>query len=234
MLTHIRPDGSTNFNSSDFRRRLAPRLGVPPEDVVLNCSAATHPQSLPEPQTLAQRQGIQQLSGDLDVHIKYISDIYHSFCVAPAPPPSPPPPTYPPSPPPPARPPQAVWNTTQLHAALADTDVSSMRLQPGDYVLAERDAFTNLCSPPRQSLIIEGAASVSAQPHLHVTPMAGRLEISCSIHLVNVRVSLAASALAVRVGALGSLLLSGQARIEGELDIQGVVRYEMLHYFRLG
>ena len=229
VLTQLGPDGSSDFNRTDFRRRMAPHLGVPPEDVVLNCSTATHPQHLPEPQSQAQRQGIAQLSDELGVNVKYISDIYHSFCVTPAPPPSPPPPSRPPLPPPPAQPPQDVWTAAQLYAALSDTSISHIRLREGrDYVLqgAEANAaIEKLCTPPRQSLAIEGVASTgSSQPHVQVMSSAGQLDISCLVRLINLHMSVAQ---AVRVRTHGTLVLSGQARIDGELDVQGVVRYEM-------
>ena len=99
VLAHTRPDGEADFNRSDFRRRLAPTLDVAPDDILLNCSVATHPQSAPTPQRQAQRDAVSRFAQDLAVNLTYVSDLYHSFCVAPAPPPSPPP-DSPPVPPP--------------------------------------------------------------------------------------------------------------------------------------
>ena len=96
-------DGSPLFDEATFHRRMAAQWGVPAESLAINVSVASLVVNITPPGS----QTVDRFREAFNVSLLAISDLYHSFCVEPAPPPppSPPPPLPPPSPPPPSPPP---------------------------------------------------------------------------------------------------------------------------------
>lgn len=125
---------------------------------------------------------------------------------------------------------KGVSNTSELYGALLDTFIHHIRLDAGlNYELSPNQTasvFASLCSQPRQAITIEVAryAGTSLESHVSFSQSEGVLEIACLVRLVNVQLNTNSH---LRVTAEGTLMLVGEARIKGEVEIIGPVRYEM-------
>ena len=153
---HSLPDGQPDpAVAAQYRRRVAELMNVPEHETILNVAIATSGESIAG---AAESPNLAAFETNVNADVLAVSNIYHSFCIAPAPPPSPPPPSRPPQPPPPSHPMQDAAGDEHLVRLLLDTATSHVRLsEPSEYLLDGADAVAAvavLCTPPRQRLTL--------------------------------------------------------------------------------
>ena len=150
-----------------------------------------------------------------------ISNLYHSFCLAPAPPPPPPPPTPPPLPPPPLRPAQDASSVTRLYADVGDADNAPRAAHLHRRLHALRSARAlRAAAPvphPRGGRRVAAARALHAVDERRASPAPCASSTSTS----------PSTPAAIRVDPGGTLTLAGGAQIDGLLENRGVVRYEL-------